>query len=178
MKYFSPNLEDKIYMKKFDHPIVAYLVIFIISLISAVLLFQIDGSSAGVDGEVNEFVKYKAGGAIAGFIIIFLISYKVILHLEEKRKMTPVINVRVYLLSKSTVFNKSAIYDAEYVIFDSDTGDSETFSTKTFWEAGFLTVFIKGVGEKDYLSVKIIDNTNTWRTETFHSRSPKIAELN
>jgi len=165
-------------MKKFDHPIAAYLVIFIISLISALLLFQIEGNSAGVDGAVNDMIKFRASGAIAGFIIIFLISYKVILNLEEKRKMTPVINVRVYLQSKSTIFDKALSYDAEYIIFDSDSGDSETFTTKTFWEAGFLTIFIKGVGEKDYLTVKVKDNANVWQTETFHSRSPKVAELN
>jgi len=166
-------------MKKFDHPLAAYLIMFLISLIAAILLFQIGGSTAGVQGEVDETVKFRAGGAIAGFIILFLLSYKVILRLyEDKRKEVAAINVRVYLQSTTAVFNKSLSYNAEYVIFDSDSGDSETFVTKTFWEAGFLTVFIKGVGEKDYLTVKIKDEDNTWQTETFHSRSPKIAELN
>lgn len=167
-------------MKKIDHPLIAYLIIFLVSLISAVLLFQIDGkSSATADGIIDEAIKFRLGGAIAGFVIIFLLSYKVILRFyEEKRKEAATINVRVYLQSTTAVFNKALSYDAEYIIFDSDSGDSETFTTKTFWEAGFLTVFIKGVGEKDYLTVKIKDNANVWQTETFHSRSPKVAVLN
>lgn len=167
-------------MKKIDHPLIAYLIIFSISLISALLLFQIGGSSAGVEASEKEIgIAFKAGGAIAGFIILFWLSYKVILRLyEEKRKETATINVRVYLQSTTAIFNKALSYDAEYVIFDSDSGDSETFTTKTFWEAGFLTVFIKGVGEKDFLTVKVKDNANVWQTETFHSRSPKVAELN
>lgn len=168
-------------MKKFDHPILAYLIISCISLFCAILLFQVGGSLAEVTGNDDTLlgVGFKAGGAVAGFIIIFLLSQKAVLRLkEDQRKESSVINVRVYLQSKSTVFNKSIAYEAEYVIFDSDTGDSETFTAKPFWEAGYLTVFVKGVGEKDFLSIKVKDQVNVWQSETFHSRSPKIAELN
>lgn len=168
-------------MKKFDHPILAYLIISIISLICAILLFQVGGSLAEITGNDKTLLgfSFKAGGAVAGFIIIFLLSQKALLKLkEDQRKESPSINVKVYLQPKSNGFNRSITYQAEYKIFDGDTGDSQSYLTNPFWEAGYLTVFIKEVGEKDFLSVKIKNESSIWESESFHSRSPKIAELN
>lgn len=169
-------------MKILNHPILHYLVIAVISLICAIALFKLGGSLAEVTGNDNSIIglSFKAGGAIAGFIIIFWLSQIVISKFNMQSQTTsPIINVKVYLTTKPNSFIRSdSSYEAEYIIFNENTGDSKSFNTRPFWEAGYLTVLVKDVGEKDYLTVKLKNsNDELWESDSFHSRSPKIAEL-
>lgn len=170
-------------MKKFNHPILTYLTIALISCASAAALFELGGSLAEVTGNEENLLGlgFKAGGAVAGFIIIFWLSQIVILKLYDNyHKANPTINVKVYLTARPNTFSRrDGSFQAEYTVFNEDTGESKTFPTKPFWEAGYLTILTRDVGDKDYLTIKITNSENvSWESDAFHSRSPKIAELN
>jgi hypothetical protein len=166
-------------MKKLDHPIMLYMVITTVSFACAYFFFKIGGSLAEVTGnDTNPLgFGFKAGGAIAGFMIIFVLSRNTIEKFYEKRE-NMLITVKVYLLGKPTSFARNHTYAAEYRVFDGDTGDSKEFSATPFWEAGFLTVIIKDVGDRDFLTIRVKNGDATiWESESFHSRSPKVADL-
>ena len=62
-----------------------YLMIGVFSIIAAILLFNVGSSFAEVTGQQNTVlgVTFKAGGVIAGFLIIFLLSPGVIEKIEK-----------------------------------------------------------------------------------------------
>lgn len=167
-------------MRNLDHPLLSYFVICGASLTCAFALFQIGGSLAELTGNEDSALGFgfKAGGGIAGFILIFVLSERALLKFyDNQRKANPLINVKVYLQVKPNGFDKRVSYEAEYTIQNEDTGDSRTVSTVPFWEAGFLTVLVRSVGESDYLTIRIRNSELLWESESFHSRSPKITEL-
>ena len=170
-------------MNKLNHPIVYYLIISFISFLCAAALFKLGGSLAEVTGNEKNLIglSFKAGGAIAGFVIIFWLSQIVIIKLYDIfQNSNTTINVKVYLICKPNSFERNDnSYEAEYIVFNEDTGESIKFTVKPFWEAGYLTVLTKDVGDKDYLTIKIKNSkSKIWESDSFHSRSPKIAELN
>lgn len=169
-------------MKILDHPIIYYLVIALVSLTCAILLFYLGGSLAEVSGDQNSWLgfSFKASGGIGGFIIIFWLSQKVVMRFSEGHDGgDQKINIKVYLESKDGEFDRSnTSYLAEYNIFNEDTGDNQKYQTSPFWEAGFLTVQARNVGDSDYLTITVRDSAdNVWESDSFHSRSPKIAQL-
>lgn len=164
------------------NPIISYVVITAISLACAIALFLLGGSLAEVTGNADNFLGlgFKASGAIGGFIIIFWLSQRTILKFYENiARPDALINVKVYLTSRPNNFKRNdQTYTAQYTVFNEDTGDSSSFAVEPFWEAGYLTVMAKDVGEKDYLTVKVENSNNElWESDSFHSRSPKITEL-
>jgi len=170
-------------MKRLNNPVVSYLIISLISLLCAVALFNLGGSLAEVTGNEKSLMglSFKAGGAVAGFIIIFWLSQIVIIKLHNNfQKANPTINVKVYLSAKPNNFERNDnSYQAEYLVFNEDSGDTTIYKVRPFWEAGFLTVLAKDLGDKDYLTIKIQNSKNKiWESDSFHSRCPKIAELN
>ncbi|MCU0359744.1 MAG: hypothetical protein MUF75_03340 [Bacteroidia bacterium] len=125
-------------------------------------------------------LSFKAGGAIAGFVIIFWLSQIVVLRFYLNYQQThSTIHIKVYLTAKSNTFERNDnSYTAEYTIFNEDTGESKSCLTKPFWEAGYLTIMARDVGDKDYITIKISNSrSKSWESDSFHSRSPKIAEL-
>ncbi len=70
---------------KFNNPVLIYIVISLSSLVCAVIFFWIGGSVAEVVDKNSELlgISFKAGGALAGFIIIFLLSKNAIIKFDE-----------------------------------------------------------------------------------------------
>ncbi len=62
-------------------PIFIYLVLVCVSTISALILFQFGDSMAEVTGHPDKAFSFQAGGAIAGFLIVFWLSTRVIVRL-------------------------------------------------------------------------------------------------
>jgi hypothetical protein len=77
-------------MNKFNHPVIVYVVISLVSLGCAVALFLLGGSLAEITGNNNSLLgfTFKAGGAIAGFILIYAFSHRTILKFNEKLQGT------------------------------------------------------------------------------------------
>lgn len=169
-------------MKLLNHPVISYIIISVISLACAIALFQLGGSLAEITGNEKNAIGFgfKAGGAIAGFILIFILSQKAINNFQEiNRRNNPTINVKIYLQSKPNNFERNgSAYTVEYIIFNEDSGEKKTVSAGYTWEAGYLTVLAKDLGDRDYLTIRVTnDKNNSWESDSFHSRSPKIAEL-
>ena len=164
------------------NPIKSYVIVSAISLLCALALFWLGGSFAEVTGNQDSILGlgFKASGAVGGFIIIFTLSQKTIIKFYERSSQTEsLINMKVYLTSQPNNFSRNdQTYEAEYKLFNEDSGDSTSFPAEHFWEAGYLTILVKNVGERDYVSVTVKNSNNDhWESESFHSRSPKIAEL-
>lgn len=62
-----------------EHPVVSYFLMGVSSIIATVIFFLIGGSYAEFSGQENTFagITFKAGGAIAGFVIILFTSLNV-----------------------------------------------------------------------------------------------------
>lgn len=119
-------------MRKLDHPLLSYFVICAASLICAFALFQAGGSLAELMGNEDTVLGFgfKAGGAVAGFILIFALSVRTLLKFyDNQRKANPLINIKVYLKANGNGFDKSVSYKAEYTVQNEDTGDSKTVAT-------------------------------------------------
>jgi hypothetical protein len=165
-------------MKKIDHPIILYMIISSVSFVCAFAFFKIGGSLAEITGSEGNPLgfTFKAGGAIAGFLLLFAYSRNTMLKFYERKRT--LVNVRVYLQGKPLGFVRSHAYEAIYKTFDEDTGDAKEYPTTPCWEAGYLTVIVKNVTEKDFITIRIKNSEATiWESESFHSRSPKVAEL-
>lgn len=163
---------------KLNHPLTYYVTISVISLLCAVALFMLGGSLAEVTGNDESLLgfSFKAGGGVAGFIIIFMLSQNMLL---KFKRSDPSINVKVYLKADPVGFKRGAAYSGEYVIFNSETGTSTVYQVAPFWEAGYLTVLATNIAERDFLSIKIRDvEARIWESDSFHSRCPQVISLN
>ena len=162
-------------MRVLREPIVKYLVIAVFSICAAVILFQIGGSLAEVTGQQDTLlgVSFKAGGAVAGFILIFLISMKAIerLQVEEERR----INVKLHLVGKPERFDRQdTTYVCKYWLFNEETGERQELSSRHRWEAGYLTLDVREVGPDDMIKVRIENaQQKVWESQFFHPRAPK-----
>ena len=67
-------------LDKLERPIISYAIIFVFSIVAAILFFLIGGSVAEISGQGDTFLglSIKAGGAIAGFVIIFILSIRAV----------------------------------------------------------------------------------------------------
>lgn len=166
-------------MRVFEHPVVTYLVIGLFSTCAAVILFKAGGSLAEITGQENTLlgVSFKAGGALAGFILIFLMSVKAIERLGKIDKVVKErrINMKLYLIGKPESFaHQDTTYVCKYSLFNEETGEKREFPAIHLWEAGYLTLHITEVGTDDWIAVRI-ENTQgkVWECDYFHSRAPK-----
>lgn len=75
-------------MRYINRSVIAYLIISVVSLGAAFLFFKGAGSFAEVIGPENKALgfSFRAGGAIAGFIIIFILSQKAVLNFDRNIK--------------------------------------------------------------------------------------------
>lgn len=66
-------------------PMVSFIVMGIFSTIAAIIFFQISGSVASVTAEDNQLLQasIEAGGALAGFIIVFSLSHRAYSRIRE-----------------------------------------------------------------------------------------------
>ena len=71
-----------------ERPIVSYIIMGIFSIVAAVICFQIGGSFAKVSGQQGTplGVGFEAGGALDGFLTIFLLSQRVIGKPQERKE--------------------------------------------------------------------------------------------
>lgn len=165
-------------MKALHEPLVKYLIIFVLSFGAALVSFEIGGSIAKIAGEEGEIAKlsFEAGGAIAGFLIIFLFSLKAIRYLE---KNIPVAIKKIHLLSapkRSEFVNNS--FRCKIRLYDQENGDERELAPRLGWEAGFLTIYLKpnDIRPTDYYMIVLNDgNGKTWQSETNDINAPRIS---
>jgi hypothetical protein len=86
-----------------ERPIGSNIVIFGLSLLAAVILFQFGSSAAEVTGQEGTFLgfTFKAGGALAGFIIIYVLSSNRLDKLRKSYEQDPLGVLQMVTLSAS-----------------------------------------------------------------------------
>lgn len=158
-----------------------YIIIVILSAAVAISLFYFGEGTARVFS-LNEKQKFgvQASGAFAGFLLIFLISPKIINKLENIKKERR-INLKLYLNAFPEGFIRNNNYICKYWLFNEETGDDPkefVIGTKFRWEAGYLTLDIKDVSQYNRIKVRVEQmdkrQNKVWESDYFHSRAPII----
>ena len=163
------------WMRLLEHPLAIYLVIGVFSVLTALLFFRLGGSVAEITGQEHTFAgfSFKAGGGLAGFILIFYISHRFIETLQSRFVRTA--NLKVYLVGKPDAFDRrDNTYTCIYSLLNEDTGEKQEVKTMPRWEAGFLTIDVLGVGQNHLISLRIENGQKqVWESDFFHSRASK-----
>jgi hypothetical protein len=147
-----------------ERPIISFFVMGIFSSVAAVIFFRIGGSVAKVTAEDNALVQatFEAGGALAGFIIIFILSYR---GYKEIRSLDPAPQrrLREYVLrTKDRAFEpQDPALVCKYKLYDREQGgwDPE-------WKAvgfvqggeGSLKIYVGEMSERYTIRIMIQDS--------------------
>ncbi|MBI4338696.1 MAG: hypothetical protein HY680_01940 [Chloroflexi bacterium] len=135
---------------------------------------------AEVASQENEFLggTIKAGGPIAGFIMVFLLSQRVLQKLRsvseshiglESLALKIPVNDKLPLATNKSCFSMRQRYECSYELYDTETGDSGKYPTEYTWEAGHLTVYVRKVSAKDRIVIIVEDKTGggSWQSDHF-----------
>src|SRR6266511_3586582 len=102
--------------KLFDRPLVDHVITFILSLGAATLFFYLGGSVASVYSDsAAAGLGFKAGGAIAGFLIILWLSNRMIR--DSRAKTESSFPIRFYVTGRPQ-FTQDSNYRALATIYD------------------------------------------------------------
>jgi len=171
-------------VKNIERPIITYVIIFFLSIVAALLFFLIGGSVAEISGQADTFLglSIKAGGAIAGFVIIFLLSLRVI---ERLNKITPkdeasrLLREFILLIDPHPTGSSISSLTCTYCLYDTDTGDWGSWKpVATVNDPIGLKIYIKEMGPNNVLRVKLRDNQNhEWTSITDPSFGVSAIEM-
>jgi hypothetical protein len=157
-----------------ESPLACYLIIGAFSLFAAWLMFQIGGSLAEVSGQEGSALgfTFKAGGAFAGFLIVFLVSPRFLERLRASDPGRKRFTLKLELAPGPTKFDRTKSYKVSYRLFDIVADTKQEVSLQDYtWENGFLTVYAHDVGENDMIKIRIEQAGQTWESEDFQSRT-------
>jgi hypothetical protein len=157
--------------KYLDHPIIRYLIISATSILASVVFFKLGGSLAEISNTNDSVVgfSFKAGGALAGFLIFFLLSYRFI----EKPVNTPSrIKLHVVKNPKNFSDKDGSNYVCTGVVYNPDSNQERRIPLITRWEAGYLTMDFVDLGPTEWIGAEIIDQANQmWRVHYFDPKT-------
>jgi hypothetical protein len=154
------------------------LIIFVAAAVAALILYKLGGSIAEVTGQSKTFLglTFKAGGALAGFLIMFLASYKGMERLKRISQDvdTTVYKIKLFLKPNGGRFPKEGDYECNYKI-KTDAGNWKELPATHWWEAGHLTLETQ-ISAEDLMVVTVKDKTNQtyWESESFNLLSHNI----
>lgn len=163
--------------RSLESPVIAYLIIGSFSLLAAGLMFLIGGSLAEVSGQEGSFLGFgfRAGGAFGGFVIVFWISLTILERLRRADGGNQASGLKLPLKAQPSKFDRAGSYRCKYWLYDTQTGDNREFPATYTWEAGFLTIYIRDVGENDMIKVRVEDGQKSWESEHFDARTRETA---
>jgi hypothetical protein len=167
-----------------ERPIISYAIIFFLSIVAALLFFLIGGSVAEISGQGDTFLglSIKAGGAIAGFVIIFILSLRVI---ERLNKITPkdeesrLLREFILRINPRPTSSLTSSLECTYCLYDTDEGQWGNWKPVSFVrDPAGLIIFINEMGPKNILRVKLVDNQNhEWTSTDDHSFGVSAIEM-
>jgi hypothetical protein len=159
--------------KYLDNPIVRYLIISGTSILASVIFFELGGSLAEISNTNDSFVgfSFKAGGALAGFLIFFLLSYRFI----ERPANAPMrIKLHVTKSPKNFSDKDGSNYTCTGVVYNPDTNEERRIPLITRWEAGYLTMDFVNLGANEWIGAEIYNQANEmWRVHYFDPMTNK-----
>ena len=154
-----------------DHPIVRYLIISATSILASVVFFKLGGSLAEISNPGSSVIgfSFKAGGALAGFLIFFLLSYRSI-----EKPTNPVLRIKLHVTKNPKNFSDKDgnTYTCTGVIYNPDTNQEKRIPLITRWEAGYLTMNFVDLGPNDWIGAEITNQANDlWRVHSFDPKT-------
>jgi hypothetical protein len=165
-------------MRPYAETLIKYLVISIVSLAVAVALFYVGGSFAEVIGSDDRILQlsFKAGGALAGFIIIFMLSLRVIVILDKKHRAFSISRIFLNGAPRKPMGNDDKCL-CKLRLLNSQTGVDREVELKYGWEAGYFTVYPKPnvIGPDDIYSVKLELGDKALQSEFYSAYTPIIS---
>ena len=152
-----------------EHFMVQYLIVGFLGMSAALLLFEIGGSFAKVTGQENTAVgvSFEAGGAFAGFLLVFLLSASVIARLQRIQQLNRQFHPRIHLICKPR-FSQVAQYQCRLTLYNEESGARRETPAEVWWDAGHLTITVRDAGPNDMVSVRLESGTQIWESGVFH----------
>lgn len=169
--------------KTLESPIVSYLIIGTFSLFAAGIMFLIGGSFAQVSNQAGNFLgfTFQAGGAFAGFVLVFWLSLKTVERLRQSVPATPEplvlkvpVNDKLPLIDNRSCFTRGRAYRCTYIVLDMESGESREDEARYTWENGHLTLYVPGAAPGDMIQVRVRDGQSSWESEHFDWRTQGI----
>ena len=152
-----------------DVPLINLTVVAVLSLVVAILTFRLGGSLAEISDQEGNFLgfTFKAGGALAGFVIVFLLSSKELQKMHSTSAKSS-FSIKIPAVdSQPTGFSQATHYSCKCMLFDTESGTRREINAEYTWEAGFLTVFAAGVRGNDLVRIRVEDGFTAWESEDF-----------
>lgn len=142
-------------------------------------MFLVGGSLATVSNQDDSFLGFgfEAGGAFAGFVIVFWLSLRIVERLRSAQTTSQPLTLRIPVNDKlpldqhSSVFTQGRPYICKYRLLNPQTDDDREFDGTYTWEAGHLTVYVRDVGENDLVKIRVEYQGETWESENFPGRT-------
>lgn len=116
-------------------------------------------------------VTFKAGGALAGFVIAFLLLFYAYLNIGATSLL---LRVTVNLQNGQFVRLGKA-YAAKVTVLKQASGSRHESDAGAIWEAGGLTVHLRGIEHDDLVMIAVIDGQGgRWESDFFSPLSPSL----
>ena len=163
------------YLRLLDHPITRYLVIGVFSVLAAYLFWRIGGNFAKVvSQEPAVGVSFELGGAIAGFVSVFLVSLWAFKQLHQLKPATlPFRKLKVFLIPRDQ-FPSDTTYSCKVTIYDDDVGEERTIEVTPRGEAGYLTIDLHDLRDNERFQIELRNSANkAWRSEYCPVSAPR-----
>jgi hypothetical protein len=154
-----------------DHPVIRYVIISVTSILAAVIFFRLGGSLAEISNSDSPLlgISFRAGGALAGALIFFLLSYRFI---EKPAVSTSRVKLHVTRNPKNFSDSDGNVYTCTGLIFNPETNEQRRVPLITIWEAGLLTLNFVGVSPDEWIGAEIQNQANEiWRVHYFDPKT-------
>jgi hypothetical protein len=133
-----------------------FVIVFMASVAAAVLFYFLGGSLASVSGDSGTFLGFgfKATGAIAGFVIIFMISSRSLRNLGSRPNFTP-LNILRLRVRGQPAFSRNDVYHVVCTIIG-ESGEKSEVQPDLGWEPpSYLTFDLRNIRPDDRIQATI-----------------------
>lgn len=117
-------------------------------------------------------VTFKAGGALAGFVITLILLFYIYQNIQLERPV--IINVTV-TLSSGNFTKKGNDFNGRATIMKRANATTNERSVPVVWQAGGLTVQLRNIEPDDLVMLSISDSLGgSWKSEFFSPYSTNL----
>jgi hypothetical protein len=154
-----------------NEPMARYIILFIFSLAAAVGFYFLGGSVASVSGNSGTFlgIGFKATGAIAGFVIIYVISYRSLLRLADRPPDFKPLKLRLRVRGHRPAFSwDGRPYQALCTILR-ESGEESVVEPDQGWEPPYIILNLDEIRPDDRIGITIKNAQGlTWQVSSFY----------